>query len=72
MVACPVPSGLKRCTAARMGGSSRSMFERDPTDRYNFEPSRLNASVRVLWPVSIPASEMISFPAPTTFMVFAS
>ena len=55
-----------------MGGSSRSMFDCEPTDRYSFEPSRLNASVRVLWPVPMPASEMISLPAPVTFMVLAS
>jgi hypothetical protein len=32
----------------------------------------LKASVRVVWPVSMPAKEMISLPGLVTFMVFAS
>ena len=48
------------------------MFDCEPTERYSFEPSRLNASVRVMWPVPMPASEMISLPAPVTFIALAS
>ncbi len=48
------------------------MFDCDPTERYSFEPSRLNASVRVVCPVPIPGSAMISVPGLVTVIVFAS
>ena len=72
IVSWPVPSGLKRCTAARIGSSPRLMFDCDPTERYSFEPSRLNARVRVVCPVFMPGSAMISLPGLVTRMAFTS